>query len=253
MTSAFLLIQFTDPHIGATWAEVDPVARLAAAIETVRRVGDHPDAVLVSGDLTDDAAEDGYRRVSELLEPLGSPVYVLPGNHDDRDGLRRSFDLTGEAGSPVQYAVDLGPLRLVVLDSIRPGEDRGELDAHRLAWLDAELAAAPDQVTVLAMHHPPLSTGSPAWDRVGLPAEDRRALGEVLQRHPQVRRVVAGHMHRTIVDELAGRVVMAAPSTFVQAQISFGTEQIGFVAGSAAYAVHVLRDGELSSHIQPVG
>jgi Icc protein len=253
MASAFLLVQLSDPHIGAGWADADPVARLAAAVETVRRVGDQPDAVLVSGDLTDDAAESGYLRVRELLEPLGAPVYVLPGNHDDRDGLRRCFGLPGEDGSPVQYAVDLGPLRLVVLDTIRPGEDSGQLDRERLSWLDAELAAAPEQITVLAMHHPPLSTGNPGWDRVGLPAEDRRALGEVVERHPQVQRIVAGHMHRTIAAELAGRVVLAAPSTFVQAQISFGTGEIGFTVGPAAYAVHALRDGVVGSHIQPVG
>jgi 3',5'-cyclic AMP phosphodiesterase CpdA len=253
MTSAFLLVQFSDPHIGARWADTDPVAGLAAAVETVRRLGDHPDAVLVSGDLTDDAAAEGYERVRELVSVLGAPVYVLPGNHDDRDGVRRCFDLPGESGAPVQYAVDLGLLRLVVLDSTRPGADYGELDAQRLAWLDAELAAAPDQVTLLAMHHPPLSTGSPAWDRVGLPAVDRRALGDVLERHPQVRRIVAGHMHRTITAELAGRAVLAVPSTFVQAELSFSADQIKFVVAPCGYAVHALLDSELASHIQAVG
>jgi ubiquinone/menaquinone biosynthesis C-methylase UbiE len=58
-------------------------------------------------------------------------------------------------GEPVQYAVDLGPLPLVVLDTTRPGEDPGTLDTERLARLDAELAASPEAPTLLAMHHPP--------------------------------------------------------------------------------------------------
>jgi len=53
MTRPFLLVQTSDPHIGATWAGGDPVARLGAAVGSVRRFPDVPDAVLMSGDLAD--------------------------------------------------------------------------------------------------------------------------------------------------------------------------------------------------------
>src|SRR5439155_25479811 len=113
----FLLVQLSDPHIGATWAAGDPVARLRAAVESVRRMPDVPDAVLMSGDLADNAADAEYELVRELLAQIGAPFYVLPGNHDHRDTLRRHFDLDGTAGTPVQYAVSLGPLQLVAPDS----------------------------------------------------------------------------------------------------------------------------------------
>ena len=252
MARPFLLVQLSDPHIGATWADGDPVAGLRAAVESVRRLPDAPDAVLMSGDLADNAADAEYELVHELLGQLGAPAYVLPGNHDDRDALRRNFDLPGAVGTPVQYAVELGPLRLVVLDSTRPGEDRGELDADRLSWLDAELRGAPDRVTLIALHHPPVSTGIAAWDELGLPATDRRALGAVLDRHPQVRRVVAGHMHRTMTAELAGRAVLVVPSTYIQTRLNFNPQEIETVAEPPGFAVHALLDGELASHVQPV-
>ncbi|MGH2949337.1 MAG: hypothetical protein ACRDPC_24295 [Solirubrobacteraceae bacterium] len=153
----------------------------------------------------------------------------------------------------MQYSAALGPVRLVALDSTRPGEDRGELDADRLAWLDAELAAAPDTPTLLAMHHPPLTTGIPAMDEIGLPASDRRALSGVLGLHPQVRRIVAGHMHRTIAADLGGRAILAAPSTYVQARLDFRTQAVDLTAEPAGFAIHALLDGELVSHVQPVG
>jgi 3',5'-cyclic-AMP phosphodiesterase len=252
MSKPFLLIQLSDPHIGADWGHGDPVAGLRDAVETVRRLPDRPDAVLISGDLAEHAADGEYETVRDLVARLDAPVHVLPGNHDDRDTLRRHFDVRGAAGMPVQYTADLGPLRLVVLDSTRPGEDPGELDAERLSWLDAELAAAPDQATVVALHHPPVATGNPAWDALCLPPADRRALGAVLRRHRQVRRVVTGHLHRTMVTELAGRAVVTVPSTYVQTRLKFSSGEIELVAEPRGFAVHALVDGELASHVQPV-
>jgi 3',5'-cyclic AMP phosphodiesterase CpdA len=248
MRRPFLLVQLSDPHVGADWGYADSVAMLAAAVESVRALEANPDAVLISGDLADHAADAEYELVRELVAPL----YVLPGNHDDRLALRRHFGVPGADDEPVQYAVELGPLRLVVLDSTRAGEDRGELDGDRLAWLEAVLAAAPGVPTLLALHHPPLATGIPGFDELGLPAPDRGALGKVIAAHPQVRRVVAGHMHRTMSAELRGRHVLAVPSTYVQARLDFGADVIQLSADPSGFAVHALLDSELVSHIQPV-
>jgi 3',5'-cyclic-AMP phosphodiesterase len=252
MSRPFALAQLSDPHIGAEWGGGDPVARLEAAVESIRSMRPEPDALLVSGDLADNAEDAQYERVRELLAPLQAPVYVLPGNHDERGALHRHFGVPGGDGAPVQYSADLGPLRLVVLDTTRPGEDPGELDAERLDWLDAELAAAPEVPTLLAMHHPPLLTGVPAWDAIGLPDADRRALGEVVERHPQVRRLVAGHVHRTMTGELAGRSVLTVPSTYVQARLELGSNELAFSDDPPGFAVHAVLDGELVSHVQPV-
>jgi Icc protein len=208
--------------------------------------------VLVTGDLAENAADAEYEQVLELLAPLRAAIFVLPGNHDDRATLRRHFAVPGVDGEPVQYSADLGPLRLVVIDSTRPGKDPGALDKERLAWLDAELAAEPGVPTVLAMHHPPLLTGVPALDEIGLPDGDRRALGAVVERHPQVRRIVAGHMHRPVAAELAGRTVLAVQSTYMQARFDLRSEELQLAPDPAGFALHVLRDGEVISHVQTV-
>ena len=252
MTRPFVLAHLSDPHLGAEWAGGDPVARFAAAVESVRAIYPRPDGVLVSGDLSDNATDAEYEQVRELLAPLQAPLYVVPGNHDDGRAMHRNFGVPGANGEPVQYSVDLGPLRLVVLDTTRPGEVPGALDAERLDWLDAELTAAPELPTLVAMHHPPIVTGIPAWDELGLPVADQRALGTVIERHRQVRRLVAGHVHRMITGELAGRPVMTVPSTYVQVRLDFASEEIELSAEPAGFALHAVLAGELVSHVQPV-
>ena len=252
MSGPVLLAHLSDPHIGGDWADRDPRAGLQAAVESVRSLRLPPAAVLISGDLSDNASDAEYEQVRGLLAPVGVPLYVLAGNHDDRRTLRRHFAVPGTDDDPIQYSVDLGPVRLVMLDTTRPGEDAGGLDAERLDWLDAELTAAPQVPTLLAMHHPPLVTGVPAWDAICLPAPDRRELRAVLERHRQVRRLVAGHLHCTMTGELAGRVVLTVPSTYVQARVEFGAHEIQLTAEPAAFAVHAMLDGELISYRQHV-
>jgi 3',5'-cyclic AMP phosphodiesterase CpdA len=248
-----VLVQLSDPHLGAEWGGRDPAAALAAAVESVRQLRDAPDAVVVSGDLAEHGADAEYELVRALLEPLGASVHVLAGNHDDRAALRRAFDLPGEGDEPVQYATDVGQLRLVALDTTLPGGDGGALEAGRLAWLDAALSAAPDRPTLVAMHHPPIATGLPAFDAIGLPEADRRGLAGVVRRHPHVCGLVAGHVHRTIVGELGGRAVLVAPSTYAQAGLDLGSARIEFGDDPPGLAVHVLAGGGLVSHVQPIG
>lgn len=252
MSRPFLLAQLSDFHVGADWAGGDPTAGLAAAVGAVRALPERPDAVLVTGDLADHATDSEYEEARELLARIEAPVHVLPGNHDDRDALARWFGVPGARGEPVQYAVDIGPLRLVVLDTTIPGEDPGSLAGGRLDWLDAELAAEPERPTLVAMHHPPLVTGVPGWDGDGLARAHQDALAAVVGRHPQVQRLVAGHVHAVLSGELAGRPVLTAPSTYVQARARISTGEIDLVHEPAGFVLHALRDGELVSQVESV-
>lgn len=242
----FLLVQLSDPHIGANWNGGDPRAALEAAIDSVRRLPDAPDAVLVSGDLAENAADAEYELIRELLAQLDAPLYVLPGNHDDPERLRAHFTATADD------VVDLGPVRLLLLDSTTPGQDTGDFTTAQLAWLHNTLAADRSKPAILALHHPPLVTGMPSADQMGVGEQSRQALARIVERHPQLKRIVAGHVHRAIVGELGGCSVVSAPSTFAQLKLDFRAPEIQVVPEPPGFAVHALVDGQLLSHIQPV-
>lgn len=249
-----LLAQLSDLHIGANWAGVDPRPRLEQVIEAVLELPNPVDAVVVSGDLADDASEASYAVVRELLGRFDAPVHVLPGNHDNRARLRDAFELPGTGEDPVDYVAEVGELRLVLLDSNVPGQDPGAFDPEQLRWLDQELGREPERPTILVMHHSPLATGIREWDEINLVAAERDALAAVIGRHPQVRAIAGGHLHRTAASALAGCPALSAPSTYFQTRPDFQPQDFAneeFVnAGPPGFALHVLLDGELSSQVE---
>jgi 3',5'-cyclic AMP phosphodiesterase CpdA len=226
-----ILAQLSDPHIRVGPNDEGSGAALANAVAAVLRLHPLPDAVLVTGDLADTGTAAEYERVRELLAPLPMPVHVLPGNHD-------ALDWDGP------YAADCGDLRLVVCDSTIAGRDDGHLD---LDWLDAELAQS-TAPTIVAMHHPPLLTGIGGLDAIGLPELERAALEALLARSPQVRRVAAGHVHRTVFGTLGGCAVVTCPSTNLQSKLEIGSPGFSFGAEPPAFLVHTAA----VAHVQPV-
>jgi 3',5'-cyclic-AMP phosphodiesterase len=243
-----LLAQLSDPHIEVGPGDCGSAEALAAAVAAVLALRPLPDAVVVTGDVANGGAAAEYARAHELLAPLMMPVHVLPGNHDDRDGLREHFAVPGSG--PLQYVAQVGDLRLVICDTQRPGEDGGALDDGRVDWIEAQLDA--DVPTVLAMHHPPLAIGLPILDAIGIAEPARTALGELLARSPQVRRVVAGHVHRSVFGVFGGCGVFACASTHLQAPLEIGSLELRLIEEPSAIALHVALDGGLVSHVQPL-
>ena len=146
----------------------------------------------------------------------------------------------------------MGDLRLVAFDSIVPGQDPGDFPPEQLRWLDEELAAEPEAPTLLALHHPPLATGIAEWDEINL---SRRSAKRWPRSSPATRScsaIVGGHLHRVATSALAGRPVLAAPSTYWQVRPDFEEEDEYRVVDSPGFAIHALRDGELSSQAESV-
>lgn len=253
-----LLCQISDPHVVApgelAYGHVDTAQMLERCVARVRALSTPPDAVIVTGDLTDhgDAAE--YRRLAELLAPLSAPLYLLCGNHDRRETLQAAFPdhphLRGEHGF-VQYTVEDFDVRLVVLDTTVPGEEGGRLCERRLSWLESTLAQS-NRPTVIAQHHPPFATGLALMDGFNLANPDDEEA--IVARHANVERVICGHIHRGVQARFGGTLASICPSTCQQlilnldpaAEVRFGYEPAGF-------QLHWWSGRRLVSHTVPIG
>src|SRR5262249_29108619 len=106
---------------------------------------------------------------------------------------------------------------------LRDGYHDGELDQERLRWLDEQLARASATPTLVFMHHPPFATG--IWWMDGQSLRAPSAFGDVLARHPQVRRVVAGHLHHAAAGTIGGVACTVAPGTSYQAVVDFSLDR----------------------------
>ena len=259
-----IVAQLSDPHIVAPgrfprtpagFGPVDTADFLAHAVAAINRLDPLPDITVITGDLVDRGEPAEYDHLRSLLAPLRMPVFVIPGNHDAREPLRAAFGGDGYLSTAgfIQYAVEDYPLRLVALDTLVPDHHHGELCGDRLAWLNATLAAAPERPTLVMMHHPPFRTGIDYMDRFGL--GDAAALAAIVARHPQVERILCGHLHRAIDRRFAGTVAGTAPSTAHQIALNLLPEApLRFMFEPPGYQLHVWReDSGLVSHTAVIG
>lgn len=213
-----MLVQLTDLHIREpgrlAYGRIDTAPYLRTAVSSVLRLRQRAQAVVITGDLTDFGRAAEYAHLADLLAPLDMPVYLLPGNHDDRDQMRRSFpdhDWLGQEGEFIQYSVRVGKLRLIALDTSEPGKSHGTLDRQRLDWLEQELQARKDEAVVIAMHHPPFRTLIGHMDDIGL-VQGAAELEAIVARHPNVERVICGHLHRAIDVRFGGTIACTTPA-----------------------------------------
>ena len=256
----FLLAQITDLHIKArgelSYKVVNTAAMLRACVRHILGLKQRPDAMVVTGDLTDAALPDEYALLGELLAPLAMPVFLLPGNHDRREAMRAAFPghvYLRQSPDFIQYAIDDYPLRIVCLDTLAEGESGGELCARRLEWLERTLAAAPQKPTAVFMHHPPFRTMIGHLDRFFL--RGAGALETVIRRHTQVQAILCGHVHRPIETRFGGTVASTSPSAAHQIPVDLGADAPSrFAMEPPAFRLHAWTpESGLVSHTAHVG
>jgi 3',5'-cyclic AMP phosphodiesterase CpdA len=196
------------------------------------------DAVLVTGDISDDGSADSYAIARAELARLGLPMFVIPGNHDRRAAFREAFADTTPMpeDGPLDWVADVAETRIIGLDTLVEGQGGGRLQARSLDHLAKELDQSEGQPVVVALHHPPLRTGIRFMDAIGL--ENAEALEGILRRHDGSLRVLAGHVHGVYHAMLGGHPVVTAHSTCSAFAFDRRREApVGFMLGPLGFGV----------------
>lgn len=208
------LLQLSDSHLhgetGVRLIGVDTDASLCAVVDLAANEKDVT-AVLATGDLSQDGSLKSYQRFAEIIRRLDAPVHWIPGNHDTVDYFHKP-----DSAFPLRQrsTLELGNWRVILLDSVVPGKDSGNLDEGEFEYLRDQLDGGLYDHCLVVLHHQPVATGAAWLDTMQLC--NHAAFREILNQSNRVRAVIYGHIHQEFNRIVDGIHFMSAPSTCFQ-------------------------------------
>lgn len=210
------LVQITDTHLFSDRERallgVNTLDSFTAVVEDITASKRHYDALLMTGDVSQDHTDASYTLFEQGIAPLQKPCFWLPGNHDYQPNMYSVYP------SP-QIQEDTHLLvgkhwQIILLDSQVEGSPHGVLSAQQLQYLSQKLADYPERFSLILLHHHPLLVGSAWLDQHCL--HNSEAFWQVLQPHSNVKAVLCGHVHQDFHQHYQGVEVLTSPSTCIQ-------------------------------------
>lgn len=258
-----LVAQVTDLHIGFDRGNPHElnVRRLNMVIDHLNEMRPKPSLLLATGDLVEWSDDiDAYRHMVALVARWEGPVIWALGNHDQREAFRSALPdvLTDENGF-IQYEIDHGGVRWIVLDTLDAGRHGGMICEKRATWLKKRLRERKDVPTIIILHHPPVDTGID-WMSALSSEEWVQRLDAVVRPAKQVIGMIAGHVHRPIATSFAGKPLTICCST--APWLALDLQNIDpanpdgrtlIVADPPAFALHYWNGERLLTHFDVAG
>ncbi|MCQ1060638.1 3',5'-cyclic-AMP phosphodiesterase [Photobacterium sp. DNB23_23_1] len=213
-----VLLQITDTHLfaddGGSLLGVATKDSFHAVLDAVDAAARPFDAIVATGDISQDHTEHSYQRFCDGIARWSQPCFWLPGNHDYQPSMQAVLP---SAQIKSCHQVLAGEYwQVILLDSQVKGVPHGELSQAQLEMLEQALSAQPDRHALVLLHHHPLPAGSSWLDQHQL--HDSEPFWQVIGRYPQVKAILCGHIHQELDRIQQGVRVLATPSTCIQFQ-----------------------------------
>jgi Icc protein len=199
VASSITVAQISDCHLRREPASGDgsPDEGFRRAVELVAQA--QPDLLLLTGDIADDGSIEACERVLQATATLAVPILATAGNHDQPASIAAAFGVVDE--------LNVGGWRLLLVDTSIPKTEWGRIDVQALL---RRLGPDAGQPTLIALHHPPISTSTHPWMRLEYGAE----LVAALAVRRDVRVVVSGHLHEAFNVVVGGVSYIGCSSSY---------------------------------------
>lgn len=185
-------MQLTDPHLfsdpDARLLNVATDASLRAVLQDIAVHYPSPDLLLATGDIAQDGSLAAYQRFLQLTAIVDAPLRSLPGNHDARDNFHAVLQ------DKAQPVIDIGNWRVILLDTLIPGSNGGELLPDQLTLLKTAAQQAGKKHILVTLHHNPVAVGCEWLDPMMI--SNGQQLLDVIEDFPQVHALLWGHVHQ---------------------------------------------------------
>ena len=162
----FYFVQLSDTHWGFEGPpNPDAKGTLRKAVASVNALGEQPDFIVFTGDLTHttDNPVERRRRMAEFKEIVGAlrvkNVRFMPGEHDASLDSGKAFK---EFFGATYYTFDHKGVHFIALDNV--SDPRALIGDEQLAWLAADLKQQQADAPIVVLTHRPLFDLAPQWD-----------------------------------------------------------------------------------------
>jgi len=238
-----LIAQISDIHAEPGSASLKALRKALDFLDTVR-----PDAIIVSGDLSNKPHNKGYALVRGAFEGVKCPLLMVPGNADSRDKMRNALGDIGDwpDEGPLNVAGVVGGVHLVGLDVTVPGETYGEVTPAVLDFLGAALGREPATPTLVFMHQHPFAIAAELDANM---CRNVDPLRDLLDRtETPIVALVCGHAHRAITTHFGRTPAMMCPSLKTANPALVDGHPEPPVTDAPGFMLHVIDDKRLVSH-----
>ncbi len=156
----------------------------------------HNDAefIVITGDLCDSASKSAYEELKSEISKIDLPIYLLVGNHDDRELFGKFFPSFINHGF-VQYSIKIKNRAFLFLDTLVENHSYGSLCEKRIDWLKKRLKEYKDSEIYIFMHHHPVKSGLFEMDNEA-DFKTSEEFWELLESSGSVKHIAFGHLHR---------------------------------------------------------
>jgi len=247
-SNSFRVVQLSDTHLFSDCNRellgMPTAESFMTVLNAVRQF--QPDLLLLTGDLSQDETPHSYQRLRDLVTPLGIPTYWLPGNHDQPVVMAQMLE---SATISNQKLFQYQGWNFILLNSAQADRVDGYLSPEALSELDYQLQQLPAQPTLIGLHHPPCVIDSDWMDQISLRQPEEFCA--MVERYPQVKLVLFGHIHQEFRLTRAGVQYLGCPSTCVQ----FKPHQPVFAIDEQQPGFRLLQlysDGRVDTQVQRV-
>ncbi len=195
-----IIAQISDTHIALDTPDADRrISDFARTIADINALDPAPDVIVHSGDIVHNGRQDEYAKAATILAGARSPVYVLPGNKDNRMNLREAFSEYGYFPTDsdfIEYAINNYPVRLIALDTLSSSSNKGDFCSERIGRLTDLIDTETTKPIAVFTHHPPFDVPVGPDPINFVTPETMSALRRALQHSGRVVAVFSGHVHR---------------------------------------------------------
>ena len=212
-----IVAQISDTHIALDTPDAEQRIRdFALTIADINALDPAPDVIFHTGDIVHNGRQDEYARAVAILAKARAPVYVLAGNKDDRANLRAAFSPFGYLAADskfIDYAIEAYPVRLIAVDTLSSGSNKGDFCPERAKRLADLIDAETTKPIAVFAHHPPFEVPV-GPDALNFETPEMMArLRQALQHSGRVVAVFSGHVHRGTAGHIGNIPASVMPST----------------------------------------